>query len=159
MTRIVLTAFAAFATTIVIAAAGLPAIASRAAVVPTAQADRGLTLQPPGSPERPFNRYYLAEFNTKVGSGLPSPALCLLFTASGNWSAIHNDGLNGTYLLSGRELFATALGDWSPRVYMSLHGVITAKQGSGTYIVSQKNGDVFSGGTFVLIREYSSGCS
>jgi hypothetical protein len=82
-----------------------------------------------------------------------------MFTPSGTWSALHNSGLNGTYLVSGKEVFASAIGNWSPPVYMSLQGSITAKQGSGEYIVSQTNGDIFSGGTFTMIREYSSGCS
>ena len=160
MTRIVLTAFAAFATTIAIALSGLPkAIASPSPIVPTALAGRGLTLLPSGPRERPFNRYYLARFTTEVGSDLPYSGLCLRFTASGTWSALHNPGLSGTYLISGWDVFASALGNWSPRVHMSLEGPITAKQGAGKYIVSQTNGAIFSGGTVTMIREYSSGCS
>ena len=104
------------------------------------------------SAERSLQGYYLGKFTTEVGNGLPFSSLCLKFTTSGTWSSTDNGGLNGTYLTSGKELFASAIGYWSPPVYMSLQGSVNAKQGSGEYIVSQTTGVIFSGGTFTMTR-------
>jgi hypothetical protein len=158
LVRKVLTAFAVFATSIVLAvAAVLPkAIASPSTIASPALAGNGLTVPLVHSLKQSLRGYYLAEFTAEVGSGLPFSSLCLKFTTSGTWSSTNNGGLNGTYLISGQELFASAIGYWSPPVYMSLQGSVNAKQGSGEYIVSQSTGAIFSGGTFTMTR---SGCS
>lgn len=98
------------------------------------------------SRQQSFHGYYLAKFTTVVGSGLPLSSLCLKFTTSGAWSSTDNGGLKGTYLISGKELFATAIGYWSPPVYLTLQGSVKAQQGSGEYIVGQTTGVIFSGG-------------
>ena len=103
--------------------------------------------------------YYLATFTTVVGSGLPFSTLCLKFTISGTWSSTDNGGLKGTYLTSGKELFASAIGYWSPPVYMTLQGSANVKQGSGEYIVGQTTGVIFSGGTFTMTRKRNKSCS
>lgn len=103
--------------------------------------------------------YYLAKFTTVVGSGLPFASLCLKFAASGAWSSTDNGGLKGTYLTSGTELFASAIGYWSPPVYMTLQGTVNAKHGSGDYIVSQTTGVIFSGGTFTMTGKQNKNCS
>jgi hypothetical protein len=103
--------------------------------------------------------YYLAKFTTVVGSGLPFSSLCLKFTTSGTWSSTDNGGLKGTYLISGKELFASALAYWSPPVYMTLEGSVNAKQGSGEYIVGQTTGVMFSGGTFTMTRKQNKTCT
>jgi hypothetical protein len=158
--RIVLTAFTVFATSIVLAVAAIlpKAIASPSTIAAPALAGSGLAVPPVRSRERSRHGYYLAEFTRVVGSGLPFSSLCLKFTTSGTWSS-DNGGLNGTYLISGNELFASAIGYWSPPVYMTLRGSVNAKQGSGQYIVSQSTGVIFSGGTFTMARQRSSGCS
>lgn len=102
--------------------------------------------------------YYLAKFTTVVGSGLPFSSLCLKFAASGAWSSTDNGGLKGTYLISGRELFASAIGYWSPPVYMTLQGTVNAKHGSGDYIVNQTTGVIFSGGTFTMTGKQNKNC-
>jgi hypothetical protein len=139
--RIFLTAFAVFAT------------------VSPALAGSGLAVPPAGSQKGSLHGYYLAQFTTEAGSGLPFSSLCLKFTASGTWSSTDNGGESGTYLLSGNELFATAIGYWSPPVYMTLRGSVNARQGSGEYIVGQTTGVIFSGGTFTMTRKQTSGCS
>jgi len=108
------------------------------------------------SPQKALKGYYLATFTTVVGSG-PS-SLCLRFMSSGNWSSTGSGGVNGTYLTSGKKLFASA--NWlpSPAVYLSLLGSINAQQGSGKFIVTAQNGDANGGGTFTMTRAQK-GCS
>jgi hypothetical protein len=42
---------------------------------------------------------------------------------------------------------------------MSIQGSVNANQGSGTFITSDQNGDIYGGGTFTMTRGQSSGCS
>jgi hypothetical protein len=84
--------------------------------------------------------------------------LCLRFVPSGAWSSIPPNALDGTYFISGNELFASAVGPWSPDVYASLQGSVNAEQGSGDYIVMQSSGAIYSGGTFTMRRERNSNC-
>ena len=116
---------------------------------------------PGSSAERSLHGHYLAKFTTVVGSGLPESSFCLKFTSSGTWSSppASGGGLNGTYAISRGQLFASAIGPWSPPVYMSLQGSVNATQGSGDYIVMQQNGDLFSGGTFTMTRKQNKTCS
>jgi hypothetical protein len=102
--------------------------------------------------ERSFHGYYTAQFTDKVGSTLWFSTLCLRFTASGTWSSVPDNAFDGTYLISGNELFASAVGPWSPVVYGSLQGTVNGKQGSGDYIVMQPTGAMYSGGTFTMTR-------
>ena len=151
MIRIVLTAFAAFAISVgLVAAAILPnAIASPSTVASSALAFPSA---------RSFHGYYLATFTDEVGSTLPFSSLCLRFKPSGTWANLPNGNwFNGTYLISGNELFASAIAPWSPVLYASFQGSVNATQGSGDYIVMQSNGDIYSGGTFTLTR--NSSCS
>lgn len=106
-----------------------------------------------------FHGYYLANFTTAVGSGLPGSSLCLRFMSSGRWSSSGSENFNGTYLISGKELFASAVWLPSPAVYMSLQGSVNEKQGSGKFITSGQSGGIFGGGTFTMTRERNSGCS
>jgi hypothetical protein len=104
-----------------------------------------------------FPGYYSAEFTDVVGSTLPFSSLCLRFTPSGSssgykWSSVPPNSFdNGTYLISGNELFASAQAPWSPVGYVSLQGSINDTQGSGNYIV-QFSGAIYSGGTFTMTR-------
>jgi hypothetical protein len=112
------------------------------------------------SAERSLKGYYLAKFTTEVGGSLPESSLCLRFKSSGSWSGIGgSESFSGTYLISGKELFASAVWLPSPPVYMSLQGSVDAKQGSGTFIVSGEQGYISGGGTFTMTREPSSSCS
>jgi hypothetical protein len=79
--------------------------------------------------------------------------------SSGRWSSTGSENFNGTYLISGKELFASAIWLPSPAVYMSLQGPVNEKQGSGNFITSDENGDIFGGGTFTMTRERNSGCT
>jgi hypothetical protein len=110
------------------------------------------------SPERSFHGYYLAKFTDEVGSTLTFSTLCLRFMSSGNWSSVPANTFIGTYALHGDELFAPAIAPWSPTIYATLQGSISATQGSGNYIVMQPNGDLYSGGTFTMTRAQK-GCS
>jgi hypothetical protein len=100
--------------------------------------------------------YYLATFTTLVGSG-PS-SFCLRFMPSGSWSSTGSGGLSGTYLTSGKGLYASALWLPSPAVILSLQGSVDAKQGSGTFIVSVPNGNLNGGGTFVMTSKQDKHC-
>jgi hypothetical protein len=115
----------------------------------------------PATPSREqfFHGYYLAKFTTAVGNSLPGSSLCFRFMSSGRWSSTGSENFNGTYLTSGKELFASAIWLPSPAVYMSLQGSVNEKQGSGKFITSDENGDIFGGGTFTMTREQNSGCS
>jgi hypothetical protein len=111
------------------------------------------------SREQSFHGYYLANFTTAVGSGLPGSSLCLRFMSSGLWSSSGSENFNGTYLISGKELFASAVWLPSPAVYMSLQGSVNEKQGSGKFITSGQSGGIFGGGTFTMNRKQKSGCT
>jgi hypothetical protein len=110
------------------------------------------------SAERSFGGYYLVKFTDAVGSTLPFSSLCLRFTSSSSysdykWSSVPpNSFSNGTYLLSGNELFASAQAPWSPVIYATLQGSVTGTQGSGDYIIMQPSGYLYSGGTFTMAR-------
>jgi hypothetical protein len=121
----------------------------------------GAAVQPAARPsEHSFRGYYSAKFTDTVGSTLPFSSLCLRFTSSGTWSNVPSGNVfNGTYLISGNELFASAIAPWSPVLYASLQGSVNAKQGSGDYIVMQPgNGDIYSGGTFTMTRAGKKHC-
>jgi len=107
------------------------------------------------TPQKALNGYYLATFTTVVGSG-PS-SFCLRFTSSGSWSG--GSGLSGTYLTSGKKLYASALWAPSPAVILSLQGSVNAKQGSGTFILNTESGDLNGGGTFVMVPKQNKSCS
>ena len=116
------------------------------------------------SPSRPVNvgalrGYYLAKFKTVVGNALPESSFCFGFKPSGSWSNTGSEGFSGTYLLSRKELYATALWLPSPAVYLNLQGTVNANQGSGTFIVSGGNGDISGGGTFTMSRKQNKSCS
>ncbi len=109
------------------------------------------------SAQESLKGYYLAKFATVVGSGPPS-SFCLKFTSSGSWVGIGDGGLSGTYLTSGKELFASAIWLASPAVFLSLQGSVNAKRGSGAFVLIDENGSVNGGGTYTMTREQNSGC-
>jgi hypothetical protein len=111
------------------------------------------------SPEQSLQGYYLAKFTTEVGNSLPESSFCFRFKASGSWFNAGSEGFHGTYLISGKELFASAVWLPSPAVYMGLQGSVNAKQGSGIFIVSGVNGYVSGGGTFTMRRKQNKSCS
>ncbi len=102
---------------------------------------------------------YLAKFTTVVGNALPESSFCFDFKSSGNWSNTGSEGFSGTYLMSGKELFASALWLPSPAVYMNLQGSVSANQGSGTFIISSGNGDISGGGTFTMTGKQNKSCT
>ena len=114
----------------------------------------GTAVQPATrSSEQPFRGYYSAKFTDVVGGTLPFSSLCLQFKPSGAWRSVPpNSFNNGTYLISGNELFASAQAPWSPVIYATLQGTINGTQGSGYYIVMQPTGELYSGGTFTMTR-------
>jgi hypothetical protein len=102
---------------------------------------------------------YLPPAPLEVG-GTPTPVMCAYFTHSGSWASPRTDGgFSGTYLTSGKDLFASGLLNASPPVYFSLQGSVGKRDGSGRYTVTDANGDLYGGGKFTMLREYSSGCS
>jgi hypothetical protein len=107
---------------------------------------------------QPFRGYYAAKFTDVVGGALPFSSLCLRFTPSGlgsgyKWSSVPPNSFdNGTYLISGDDLFASAQAPWSPTIYATLQAAIDGTQASGDYIVMQPNGYLYSGGTFIMTR-------
>ena len=112
------------------------------------------------APAQSFRGYYSAKFTDAVGSTLPFSSLCLRFMPSGAWHSVPpNTFDNGTYLISSNELFASAQAPWSPVIYATLQGTINGAQGSGSYIVMQPTGPLYSGGTFTMTREGKSHCS
>jgi hypothetical protein len=111
------------------------------------------------SRQPPFHGYYLAYFDTQVGSGLPGSSLCLQFMSSGRWSSSGSANFNGTYLSSGKELFASGVWLPSPAVYLSLQASVNDKRGSGEFITSGQGGSIFGGGTFTMMREQKRGCT
>jgi predicted small lipoprotein YifL len=110
------------------------------------------------SQQQSLKGYYLANFTTVVGGGLPGSSLCIRFKSSGSWSSSGSENFNGTYLTSGKGLYAS--GGWlpSPAVFMSLQGSVNAKQGSGHFIISGVNGYASGGGTFTMTRAQK-GCT
>jgi hypothetical protein len=110
------------------------------------------------SRQQSLKGYYLATLTTQVGGGLPNPSLCIRFTQSGSWSSSGSVNFNGTYLTSGKDLFASGVWLPSPAVFMSLQGSVNAKQGSGIFIISGVNGYLSGGGTFTMTRAQK-GCS
>jgi hypothetical protein len=132
---------------------------SQSPISASALSGSGHAASPVGLVSRSFHGYYLAKFADVVGSTLIFSSLCLRFTSSGNWKNEPNgDTFSGTYLISANQLFASAIGLWSPPVYASLQGSINGDQGSGDYIVMQPTGAIYSGGTFTLTRKRGSGC-
>jgi hypothetical protein len=112
------------------------------------------------SGEGSLQGYYLAQFTTEVGSGLPNPSLCIRFKQSGSWSSSGGENFNGTYLTSGKNLFASGVWLPSPAVYMYWAGSVNAKQGSGKFIIPG-SGDlahISGGGTFTMTRAQK-GCN
>ncbi len=97
--------------------------------------------------------YYSANFTDVVGSTLTFSSSCLRFTSSGAWRSVPPYTFaNGTYLISGKEFFASAQAPWSPVIYATLQETINGTQGSGDYIVMQPTGPLYSGGTFTMMR-------
>jgi hypothetical protein len=107
---------------------------------------------------RSLHGYYLAKFNTEVGSS-PASSFCFRFMPSGRWNSTGSIYFYGTYLMSGRELFASAVWFASPAGYMSLQGSVNATQGSGEFIISGESANTTGGGTFTMTREQNSDCS
>jgi hypothetical protein len=103
--------------------------------------------------------YYLAKFTNVVGSSLPGSSLCIRFKSSGSWSSSGSENFNGTYLTSGKELYASGIWLPSPAFYMSLQGSVSAKQGSGTFVYSTEQGDIAGGGTFTMTGKQDKTCS
>jgi hypothetical protein len=103
--------------------------------------------------------YYLAKFTTVVGNALPESSFCFGFKSSGSWSNTGSEGFSGTYLMSRKELFASALWLPSPAIYMSLQGSVSANQGSGTFITSGGNGHISGGGTFTMTGKQDKSCT
>ena len=94
--------------------------------------------------------YYLATLTTEVGTGLPGSTLCIRFRPSGHWSSSGSENFNGTYLTSGKALFASGVWLPSPAVYMYLAGSINAKRGSGKFIIPGTATHLSGGGSFAM---------
>ena len=77
----------------------------------------------------------------------PGSSLCFRFKPSGALVYAGSVSFNGTYLISGKDLFASAIWLPSPAVFLSFQGSVNAKQGSGKFTVSGTNADVSGGGT------------
>lgn len=108
--------------------------------------------------ERPLQGYYLAKLTIEVGSGLPEPTLCIRFKASGHWSSSGSENFNGTYLISGKDLYASGVWLPSPPVDLSLIGSVNAKQGSGKFIIGS-GAYASGGGTFTMTGQQNKICS
>jgi hypothetical protein len=78
--------------------------------------------------------------------------------SSGRWYSTGSVDFNGTYLIAGKELFASAVWTASGPLYMSLQGPINARQGSGEFIVSDEGGDISGGGTYTMAGKQNSTC-
>jgi hypothetical protein len=102
--------------------------------------------------------YYLAKLTTEVGNGFPGSSLCFRFKPSGLWSSTGSVSFSGTYLISGKDLFASAIWLPSPAVFLSFQGSVNAKQGSGKFTLSGMNAQVSGGGTFTMTVAQK-GCS
>jgi hypothetical protein len=103
--------------------------------------------------------YYLAKVTTVVGNGLPGSSLCFRFKPSGRWSSSGSVSFTGTYLISGKDLFASAIWLPSPAVFLSFQGTVNAKQGSGKFTVSGTNAQVSGGGTFTMTGKQNKSCN
>jgi hypothetical protein len=126
---------------------------------PTEGAPSTAAVQPvTRSLERSLNGYYLAKFTTVVGRS-PESSFCFRFMPSGRWNSTGSVDFGGTYLTAGKELFASAYWPASAAVYMTLHGPINAKQGSGEFIVLNDGGDIYGGGTYTMAGKQNSTCS
>jgi hypothetical protein len=117
-----------------------------------------------GQPARRFqpqllNGYYLTKFTTVVGSSLPGPSLCIRFKSSGKWSSSGSENFNGTYLTSGKALYAAGIWLPSPAFYLTLQGSVSAKQGSGTFVYVTEIGYAAGGGTFTMTGKQNKTCS
>jgi hypothetical protein len=110
------------------------------------------------SQQQSLNGYYLAKITTVVGNGLPGSSLCFRFKPNGSWSSSGSASFTGTYLTSGKDLFAAAIWLPSPAVFLSFQGSVNAKQGSGKYTSGSQNAQVSGGGTFTLTAAQK-GCS
>jgi hypothetical protein len=110
------------------------------------------------SQQQSLKGYYLATLTTQVGSGLPNPSLCIRFKQSGSWSSSGSENFNGTYLRSGKNLFASGVWLPSPAVYMYLAGSVDAKQGSGKFIIPGTSDYLSGGGKFTMTRAQK-GCN
>jgi hypothetical protein len=108
--------------------------------------------------QQSLNGYYLAKISTVVGNGLPGSSLCFRFKPNGSWSSTGSASFTGTYLTSGKDLFAAAIWLPSPAVFLSFQGIVSAKKGSGKYTSSGQNAAVSGGGTFTLTAAQK-GCS
>jgi hypothetical protein len=102
--------------------------------------------------------YYLATFTTEVGTGLPGSTLCIRFKPSGRWSSSGSENFNGTYLISGKNLFASGVWLPSPAVYTYLAGSVNSKQGSGKFIIPGSSDYISGGGTFTMTGERNKSC-
>jgi hypothetical protein len=111
------------------------------------------------SQQQSLKGYYLAKFTNVVGSSLPGSSLCIRFKSSGSCSSSESENFNGTYLTSGKELYASGVWLPSPAFYMSLQGSVSAKQGSGTFVYSTEQGDIAGGGTFTMTGKQDKTCS
>ena len=110
------------------------------------------------SQQQSLNGYYLAKITTVVGNGLPGSSLCFRFKPNGSWSSSGSASFTGTYLASGKDLFAAAIWLPSPAVYLSFQGIVNAKQGSGEYTSGSQSAQVSGGGTFTMTAAQK-GCS
>lgn len=116
-------------------------------------------VQPAGrSQQQSLNGYYLAKITTVVGNGLPGSSLCFRFKPNGSWSSSGSASFTGTYLTSGKDLFAAAIWLPSPAVFLSFQGIVNAKQGSGKYTSGSQDAQVSGGGTFTMTAAQK-GCS
>jgi hypothetical protein len=127
---------------------------------PTGAAPGTAAVQPAArSLERSLNGYYLAQFTTVVGRS-PAPSLCFRFMSSGRWYSTSTlVDFSGTYLIAGKELFASAVWPASAALYMTLQGPVNAKHGSGEFIITNDGGDVYGGGTYTMAGKQNSTCS
>jgi hypothetical protein len=126
---------------------------------PTGSAPSTAAVQPAArSLARSLNEYYLAKFTAVVGRS-PEPSFCFRFMPSGRWNSTGTVDFSGTYLIGGKELFASAYWPASAAVYMTLQGPVNAKQGSGEFIVSNDGGDISGGGTYTMEGKQNSTCS
>ncbi len=124
-------------------------ISSGTAVQPGTMDDRAQSL----------SRYYLTKFTTTVGNSLPESSFCFRFKANGTWRNSGSESFSGTYLTSGKELFASAVWLPSPAVYLAVQGSVNTKQGSGHFVVSGGNGSISGGGTYTMRAAQNSTCS
>jgi hypothetical protein len=148
---------AALATGVALAACSTPGNGSGASA--SALASAGIAAQSTHGNVGSLQGYYLAKFTTVVGNALPESSFCLGFKASGTWSNTGSESFSGTYLISRKELFASARWLPSPAIYMSLQGAVNVKQGSGTFIVSSGNGEISGGGTFTMTSKRNKSCT